>query len=129
METRLLCAYDGSDDAERAIAVAGQLVRGDAIVLYVWQPVIVPPLAGAPPPEAVLRADHTQAPALHSKCRPDRHQRSRRPLSRPALDTSNGTTKFSAQRTQVAVVASPDVMTLPWLMTVSTSPTTNAMRS
>jgi len=60
MDIRLLCAYDGSDDAERAIAVAGQLVRGDAVVLYVWQPMGVPPLAAALPPDAVLSADQAE---------------------------------------------------------------------
>jgi nucleotide-binding universal stress UspA family protein len=60
METRLLCAYDGSDDAEHAIAVAGQLMHGDAVVLYVWQPSVVPPQAGALPPDAVLTADQAE---------------------------------------------------------------------
>ena len=57
---RLLCAYDGSDDAERAITVAGRLVTGVAIVLYVWPPVVVPPLAGALPPDAVLTPDQLE---------------------------------------------------------------------
>jgi hypothetical protein len=52
----------------------------------------------------------------------------RRPASNPAFDTKNGTRKFSAQRTHVAVVAFPAAITVDWLMAVSTTPTTSAMR-
>ncbi len=55
-------------------------------------------------------------------------RRQRRPLNKPALATQNGTTKFSAQRTHVKVVASPPAITPLWLMSVSTRPTTSAIR-
>ena len=51
----------------------------------------------------------------------------RRALSKPAFETRNGTTKFKAQRTHVAAVACPPAITDPWLMRVSTIPTTIAI--
>ena len=51
----------------------------------------------------------------------------RRALSKPALETRNGTMKFSAQRTQVAAVAWPAAITEPWLIRVRMIPTTIAM--
>ena len=53
----------------------------------------------------------------------------RRPLSSPAFETKNGTMKLSAQRTHVAVVEWPAAITPPWLIAVSRTPTTMAIRS
>jgi nucleotide-binding universal stress UspA family protein len=45
----VLLAYDGSDDAKRAIEVAGQLSGGSAVVLHVWPPAPAPSAAVIPP--------------------------------------------------------------------------------
>jgi len=52
-----------------------------------------------------------------------------RALSKPALETKNGTMKFSTQRTQMAAVAWPAAITEPWLISVRMIPTTIAIRT
>ena len=52
-----------------------------------------------------------------------------RPLSSPRLETTNGTTKFSAHFSQVAAVASPEEITSAWLIAVRMRPTTSAIRT
>jgi hypothetical protein len=56
-------------------------------------------------------------------------EREGRPLTSPRFETTKGTTKFSAHFTQVAAVASPRRITSSWLIAVSSSPTTSAIRS
>jgi universal stress protein family protein len=60
MATRLLFAYDGSRDAERAISLAGAFMSGEVVVLHVWAPAVVPPLAGAVAPDAAFSADQLE---------------------------------------------------------------------
>src|SRR3954471_20847459 len=62
----ILFAYDGSESATAAIATAGKLFgrdRPDAVVLTVWEPLVVEALRAArfsawtPPPLAVTEVD------------------------------------------------------------------------
>jgi acetolactate synthase-1/2/3 large subunit len=57
------------------------------------------------------------------------HAPAPRPLSSPRLETTNGTRKFVADFTHVAVVASPPRITSSWLIAVRMVPTTSAIGS
>ena len=58
----ILIAYDGSDDAKRAVDEAAALFSGSAVVVTAWQPFVAvlaehPMSASAPPPSDVAEID------------------------------------------------------------------------
>ena len=52
LSRRSLICYDGTDSARAAVAAAGDVLEGSAVVLTVWEP--VPPLDHARPLDAYL---------------------------------------------------------------------------
>src|SRR5437764_814028 len=52
LSRRTLICYDGTDSARAAVAAAGDVLEGSAVVLTVWEP--VPPLDHARPLDAYL---------------------------------------------------------------------------
>src|SRR5207237_9206838 len=88
---------------------------------------------GVQPVHAVAGNEPGQQGTRKQDARDDRlprqpHDRAvRSPARTPRFETTNGTTKLRQIFTTVSDVASPRAITSPWLISVSTQPTTSAI--